>query len=167
MVQTTATSFDDVYKRHRGEIEATARNQRIPGMTTDEVCSEMIEVLWKACSNYDPDQGTPLMAYWWSCWMYHKSNLLDRAFARKRQMIVLTDDGEVRDADAHQFSDFTALLELGCPTTAPIDRQVWNLLATGSGVREVMATLGINSKRFYKIIGQWKTTEVFASLAIA
>lgn len=167
MVQTTAASFEDVYERHRREIEVTARNQRIPGMTADEVCSEMLEVLWKACSTYDDSQGTSLMAYWWSCWMYHKSNLLDRAFARKRQMLVLTDDGEVRDADVEQFSVFTALIEMPCPTNGDIDRKVWNLLATGSGVREVMATLGINSKRFYKIVGQWKTPEVFGILAAA
>lgn len=167
MAQTTATSFDDVYARHRREIEATARNQRIPGMTADEVQSEMMEVLWKACSTYDPEQSTPLMAYWWSCWMYRKSNLLDMAFARKRQMLVLTDDGEVRDGDAHHFDEFTALLELGCPTKGDLDRKVWNMLATGSGVREVMSTLGINSKRFYKIVGQWKTPEVFATLAVA
>jgi hypothetical protein len=155
------------------EIDKIVRagRQRVPGMTKDEIKAEMIESLWNARMTYDRDLGVTFEAYWWSIWLHRKADLIKYSLRAKRDVrreILHGDDwfADAEDEDVVErlpilwpvVADNNSIPEP--PTTVPVERRVWCLLAVGATRQEVLALCDLPKRRYYQIIHGWRTPQV-------
>ena len=144
--------FSEVYEEYLPDIKVIALGQRVPGLDHDDVVAEMATCLWKAWGTWDDTKGA-FGSYWWSVWLNRRSDLTQAAFRDKRPRLVLTD--EVRGTgytmggwpEAPEGSDLVA-------------QNVWNLLASGEPVKEVIHRTGVSRRRYYDLIRSWRSEEV-------
>lgn len=158
-------SFDAVAVRMRSKVKRHARNQRVPGMDHEDVESEMLLCLWKAWTTFDPDEGLLLEQWWWAIWINRKAGLIETYFAKKRitNTVPMTQH-EIIDL----LDSLSPLLQPGdfpeCPSSDPVARTVWHLLASGYTGVEIRQLTEMGWRRFYRIIEGWRTGEVKAAL---
>ena len=130
--------FSDVLRAMRPEIHriAYAGQQRVPGMSPQEIEAEMLYVLWKARMSYSYDNTLTFPAYWWVCWMNHKRDLLKFYFRVKRDVRkeFLFDDAteqELHAAFPVVMEEAHPVLPETCSMTPDLERVMWHLLASG------------------------------------
>lgn len=125
-------------------------------MTSDEVLSEMISVLWQAHQSHDPRSKVPFDAYFWTCWNRHKVTMFRKLGAGKRSatLVPIPDDSDL----SVTYQPEEELPRLTVTGFDPAERAVWHLICIGYTAKEIMDQVGLSTRRYYTLIGQWRQT---------
>ena len=86
-------------RRIRAFAQKSAR--LLPSVEPQDIENELLEVLWKACNSYDPDQGARFNTHFWNCAQRRVIDLHKAASAQKRigdYERVWLEDEAIRDA---------------------------------------------------------------------
>lgn len=156
-------SFTEAHDRMLPMFEGMSRSRKhsIPGMTRDEVLSEMRIALWKAYTSYDADKNDNFDAYWWRVWMNHKSHLIEAFFRIKRRMLVPVEPNDLDVlSGAYGFK-----LGPECPVQDGFLRRVWDLIAQGATRIDIQAMLNIDKRQYDAAIEDLRG-DLFVSLAL-
>lgn len=165
----TSKAFCQVYLDHLETVEKNAWRQRVPGMDRDDVVAEMSYCLWLAFKKFDrrykPDDEKCMAAFgvfWWSIWLNRRIDHIRRYNAEKRA----ADELPFSPDELVAMSPVVYPGQLICPPSEAniTDTQshiAWSLLALGYLPQEVRATLHISNRRYYELIGSWRTKEVY------
>jgi RNA polymerase sigma factor (sigma-70 family) len=78
--------FRQAEKQYQGTIRTFARNcvYQLPDMDLDDICQELLVVLWKCVKNYDPNRGASFNTLFQGSARNHVIGLVRTANAKKR-----------------------------------------------------------------------------------
>lgn len=145
--------WDDAHRACEKEISRLSRTQRVPGLEPEDVANEMLSVLWKAATTYQPDRGA-FGVYWWSSWLNRRNDLLSAFSARKRPPVVpVANVPEVPGPEYHPFP-------MPPEGTGILAQEVWGAIAYGETTTQIRRDLELSKRRYYSIIKSWHTDEV-------
>lgn len=136
--------------------------QKVPGLTREEVESEITYALWRAWSTYTDEGGASFDTWWFKCWTSRKSNLIEEFFRKKRVLLR-----EATSDAAYQEALDTVMAEVGsaygvevippCPIQDDDAIQVWSLLAKGFRFTEVQSIAGLGRVKVENIVAKFQT----------
>lgn len=133
--------------------------QRVPGLTYEEVRTEITFALWRAWSTWDEDGGSSFDTWWFKCWASRKAHIVEEFFRKKRVLLrEATSDTMYQEAMDTITSDVRTAYGFEVIPPCPLQEhdavQVWHLLARGFKFKEVQAALGMGRAKFDRIIAQ-------------
>ena len=147
--------FDTAWAVYEAQIRRVSHTQRVPGMDPDDIYNEMAICLWRATKTFTPGP-TPFGSYWWSLWLNRRGDIAAAHYALKRVHGIPTEHLPERSYEDTLFP---------IPSTSePLGIAVWGALAGGDTAKEVQDDHGISRRRYYDIIGSWRTEQVREAL---
>lgn len=105
--RTLEERFRVAQQRYNGTIRTFARNCvfQLPGMDVEDVCQELLMVLWKCVQNYDPNRGASFNTLFQGSARNQVIGLVRTANAQKRgKGRVVTLDPEAFSLAAERMS---------------------------------------------------------------
>lgn len=106
-----ATKFELAQVEYQRKIKTFANKtyRMIPGYSSEDLQSEMLEVLWKCVNAYDPNRGAGFNTLFWRS-AHNRLRSLHRFYASKKRAIefVLLDEDEFTYVVDQMVSEFSA-----------------------------------------------------------
>jgi hypothetical protein len=139
----------DVVKRY-------SYRQQLPWIELDDIRQLMLLEMWRAYQAWDPSRG-PLLPFWWVYWVRARQNMMQAHDRRKRQVTVLALDGgyELWEEDP-VWVTVTDPDTPPCPIKEPLHEAVWQDLAAGWRIMDIVDLGGVRRSTWRKMKYQFQ-----------
>lgn len=148
--------YEAAYEQHREQISRHSRVTFVPGLEPEDVASEMMLCLWRACQTWTEAKGQ-FAPYWWSLWLNRKADIIRQYNAGKRIHPIPV---ETLPEPGYGVRLFPYPPEM----SDPVGRLVWMDIAVGYTPTEVRKRHRLSSRKYYSMLAKWRTDEVLQML---